>query len=257
MNLQFVKYQATGNDFIIIDGRSFKSEFSVEDISLLCHRRFGIGSDGLIIVKEHPQYDFEIVFFNPDGSQSLCGNGTRAAVKFARKHGFTENEKVNFLAFDGLHDAEILTNGEVRLHMSDVVDYRNVAEDVYVYTGSPHLVRFVNQIEDFPVVQTGSKLRYDWPEKGGTNVNFIEKTGESRLSIRTYERGVENETYSCGTGATAAAIAAGLTDMKSPVKLKTLGGLLEVEFESDPHGSFKNVFLIGPAEEVFSGVFRF
>lgn len=260
MKINFYKYQATGNDFVILDNRDLRRKFSKAEIERICDRRFGVGADGLMLIEPDSQLDFNLVYYNSDGSQSLCGNGSRAAVAFASTLGLVHG-KTSFNAYDGLHEAVLLPNGEVRLRMNDVSGIEKKAADFFINTGSPHYVRFVENVEDYEVFATGREIRYSEDFKpGGTNVNFVQLLGDNTIFVRTYERGVENETLSCGTGVTAAALAASFRGYKSPITIKTLGGQLSVEFtpvdsgaNTGQAGTFANVFLVGPAKMVFSG----
>jgi diaminopimelate epimerase len=267
LKIHFYKYQATGNDFIMIDNRSGQFSFTVDQIKLLCHRKFGVGADGLMLIEKHPSLDFNLVYYNSDGSQSLCGNGSRAAVSMAAALGMV-NGKAQFNAYDGIHEAELLPNGIVRLKMNNVKQVQQLKEDYFLNTGSPHYIKFVGSIEEYPVYQEGKAIRYsDNYKPGGTNVNFVELLSENAIFVRTYERGVENETLSCGTGVTAAALAASYKGYASPVKIGTIGGELLVEFKpgqiSPQNGSsshqigqqdtFTDIFLVGPAKLVFEG----
>jgi diaminopimelate epimerase len=253
MKIHFYKYQATGNDFVLIDNRSEKLSFSKEQIQSICHRKFGIGADGLMLIEKHPILDFNLVYYNSDGSQSLCGNGSRAAVQMAASLGVL-NGKTKFNAYDGAHEAEVLSPSLIRLKMSDVETVKISGEDLFINTGSPHYIKFVNTIEEYPVYEEGRTIRYsEFFKPGGTNVNFVELLSENSIFVRTYERGVENETLSCGTGVTAAALAASLKGYTSPIKIGTLGGELMVEFKSGQSGTFTDIFLIGPAKLVFEG----
>jgi diaminopimelate epimerase len=252
-NIHFYKYQATGNDFVIIDNRETKIVFSNEQVSQICHPKFGVGADGLMLIENHPTLNFHLEYFNKDGSKSLCGNGCRAAVQFASQLGLV-NGKAAFNAFDGPHSADILPSGDIRLKMGDVKEIQTIGEDYHIHTGSPHFIRFVTGIEDYPVFEEGKKIRYsDAFKPGGANVNFVELQPGNAIFVRTYERGVENETLSCGTGITAAAIAASLKGYTSPVKINTLGGQLTVEFKNSQSGTFQEIHLIGPAKMVFKG----
>ncbi|MDL5046738.1 diaminopimelate epimerase [Oscillatoria amoena NRMC-F 0135] len=256
MNVPFVKYQATGNDFILIDNRSGQYAFSNEQINHLCDRKFGIGADGIILIGNHPSLDFNLVYFNRDGSQSLCGNGSRAAVHFASQLGIV-NGKTRFHAYDGLHEGQPGLHDIIRIKLNDVLDVKPMDADVFINTGSPHLVRFVDAVESFPVFDEGRKIRLSerFTAHGGTNVNFAEQLPDNTLYVRTYERGVENETLSCGTGVTAAALAASQKGYQSPVKIKTRGGNLMVEFtlqSREPH--FTDIYLSGPAKKVYEGM---
>jgi len=222
-------------------------------IKRLCDRKFGIGSDGLILIEDHPQYDFEMVYINPDGSQSLCGNGSRCAVMFANSLGMINNETV-FLTIEGPLYA-LIKGKNVHLKMPDVESVNPTErDDLFINTGSPHYVKFVGDVQDIDVYQTGKMIRNSEEFKpGGTNVNFVELENANNIFVRTFERGVENETLSCGTGATASALATGLEMKSGKINIKTLGGRLTVEFEQISKGKFQNVFLIGPAEKIFEG----
>lgn len=253
MKLEFYKYQGTGNDFIMIDNR--RMIFDPGQTALvkkLCDRRFGIGGDGLILLETDSRLDFRMVYFNSDGNQSsMCGNGGRCIVQFAHDLGVIQ-DKTTFMAVDGLHDA-FLKGGLVHLKMIDVLEVEKVENDFYLNTGSPHYVQFVNEVEDFPVYAEGYKIRNnDRFRKEGTNVNFVQKLDQGHIVVRTYERGVEDETYSCGTGVTAAAVAASLSGIQPPVRVKTLGGDLQVDFQ-EQDGKFSDVYLSGPAQQVFQG----
>ncbi len=257
MKIHFYKYQATGNDFVMIDNRSGQFSFSSDQIKKICDRRFGIGADGIMLIEKHPTLDFNLIYYNSDGSSSLCGNGSRAAMHFAS---FLEmvNGRAEFNAYDGNHHAELLATGIVRLKMNDTKDLSALGNDFQINTGSPHLIRFVEEVENFPVLEEGKKIRYsDTYKEKGINVNFVELLPNNTIFVRTYERGVENETLSCGTGVTAAALAASLSGYKSPVSVKTLGGELSVEFKSGQSaaqtGTFQDIFLVGPAKMVFQG----
>ena len=269
MKIHFLKYQATGNDFVLIDNRSGKYSFSSDQIKAICDRRFGVGADGLMLIENHPSANFNLQYFNSDGSQSLCGNGSRAAVNMAASLGLV-NGKARFEAYDGMHDAEIKHNGVVRLKMNDVSEVKKTGDDYFIHTGSPHIIRFVDDVRNYPVVVEGSRIRYSEAFKpGGTNVNFVEIQVGNTIFVRTYERGVEDETLSCGTGVTAAALAASFHGLGSPLTVRTLGGELKVEFKSSQTGlpagaspspvqadqsvMFQEIYLIGPAKLVFEG----
>ncbi|GAB3330324.1 diaminopimelate epimerase [Marivirga atlantica] len=252
--IKFHKYQGTGNDFVVIDNRNHIVDRKDESIAVrLCNRKFGVGSDGLILIEDHPDYDFEMVFFNPDGSQSMCGNGSRCAVMFAKELGIIDHE-TTFLSTDGVHTATISGN-IVNLSMQDVSPEAIKSFDNHheINTGSPHYVLFTSNLKEKHVKDEGAAIRYNPTFKEqGINVNFVEKQGKEEISVRTYERGVEDETLSCGTGVTACAIAHALHGGTSPVKVNTLGGQLEVSFELIKNRAEK-VFLKGPAKKVFDG----
>jgi diaminopimelate epimerase len=253
MKIPFQKYEATGNDFVIIDNRKGEYSFSIDQIKKICDRKFGVGADGLMLIEKHPTLDFNLIYFNSDGTTSLCGNGSRAAVRMASSLGVI-NGHATFNAYDGLHDAEVLPNSIVRLKMNDVSEVKKSDNGFFINTGSPHFIQTVNNAKDFAVVEEGKKIRYSESFKpGGTNANFIELLPNNTIFVRTYERGVEDETLSCGTGVTAAAIAAKFQGYQSPVGIRTLGGELSVEFKSSQDGSFTDVYLIGPAKKVFEG----
>lgn len=253
VNLKFYKYQGTGNDFVMIDNRD--EQFPKEDtnlVAMLCHRRFGIGADGLILLENHPQYDFQMVYYNSDGNPStMCGNGGRCLVAFAKQLGVIDTS-ATFLAVDGLHKATVV-DGLVKLQMTDVDKIVDNQAYLFTDTGSPHHVQFVKELEDFNVFEEGRKIRYGIYGQAGSNVNFISENSNGSLSIRTYERGVEDETYSCGTGATAAAICLhSRNGASSPIVLHTKGGDLRVHFSFE-NKAYKEVFLEGPAQLVFEG----
>ena len=258
MKLTFYKYQGTGNDFVMIDNRqNILSKNNTNLIKSLCDRKFGIGADGLILLEnpENPGEDFKMVYFNSDGRESsMCGNGGRCIVAFAAFLGIIRKETV-FSAIDGRHEASV-EDGMVGLKMTDVSGLKETEMAVFANTGSPHHILFTEDVEQLDVRKLGSEIRYSqaYAGSGGTNVNFAELTGPGDFKVRTYERGVENETLSCGTGVTAVALAAyrtGRTRSKE-VKLQTLGGELMVSFEEEGNG-FRNIWLNGPAQQVFKG----
>jgi len=251
--MEFYKYQGTGNDFVMIDNRCGKySDLSVENIQKLCDRRFGIGADGLIKINSAENVDFDVDYYNSDGSKSFCGNGARCSVAFAHFLSIFNDNKTVFNAIDGLHEAEI--NGDiVKLRMGDVEEICKDGNDSVLDTGSPHYVKYVEDIANYKVFTEGNSIRNsgNYAEKG-INVNFVENISDDEIFVRTYERGVEDETYSCGTGVTAAALTfLQKSDLKS-VKIKTLGGDLKVYAEKNGD-SFCDIWLEGPAKQVFSG----
>ncbi|WP_370476726.1 diaminopimelate epimerase [Tamlana flava] len=255
MQQTFYKYQGTGNDFIMIDNRQQTfNKNNTKYIKSLCDRRFGIGGDGLILLENNDSLDFRMVYYNADGNEStMCGNGGRCLVAFANQLGIIKNE-CTFNAIDGLHHASI-NNGIVRLQMQDVDAIEKYENHVFLNTGSPHHVQFEKDIQDFDIKTLGAKIRYGQPyNQIGTNVNFVKKISDDSFRVRTYERGVEDETLSCGTGVTAVAIAMnyiGETE-KNLISLKVEGGDLKVSFDVE-NDSYKNVWLIGPATFVFKG----
>jgi diaminopimelate epimerase len=255
MIVKFVKYQGAGNDFIIIDNRDFQvKELKSETIKSLCDRHFGIGSDGLMLLNTHEKYDFEMDYYNADGSGStMCGNGGRCIVAFAKRIGII-SDYTRFLASDGLHEASIDNAGIVKLKMTDVIEIQQNEDSFFINTGAPHHVEFDNDLFRMDVYAKGKEIRYsDKYRKEGTNVDFVQIINNG-LKIRTYERGVENETLACGTGAVAAAIAyyQKFNLPASQIKVKVLGGELEVSFNKKDN-KYTDVFLSGPAKFIFTG----
>jgi diaminopimelate epimerase len=280
--MHFVKYQGTGNDFILIDNRELVyfeernyDEFDVIirkydniDVKTLCHPKFGIGADGLMLLQDVEGYDFEMVYYNSDGNIStMCGNGGRCIVAFAGELGILKSEKVNFLAIDGPHEALYLPNFSkekatisVELQLKNVNKILKVGNDFVLDTGSPHYVQFVENIDEIDIIKKAHLIRYGERYRAeGINVNFVEIIDAETIKVRTYERGVENETLSCGTGVTASSISflsklKNLTTGIYTVNVNTPGGALQVRFfYSNLDNEFQNVTLIGPAVKVFEG----
>lgn len=257
MRIQFHKYQGTGNDFVIIDNRKeLYPLLSNEQVNFLCNRRFGIGADGLMMLNKHKAYDFEMVYFNADGREgSMCGNGGRCLVKFASDMGLIKTT-YHFIAVDGQHEASVHIDGTVALKMNDVPQVKHENGRYILDTGSPHFIEMSNDVMRLDVAKKGREIRYSPRfEKEGINVNFVEQRPDAdKIIVRTYERGVEAETLSCGTGVTAAAIVSYHNDNGfNRVEVQTLGGHLSVEYDK-VGDSFKNVWLNGPAQKVFEGV---
>ena len=259
MALKFWKYQGTGNDFVLLDDRT--STFNRSDsqlISKICDRKFGVGADGLILLELEEGYDFKMTYFNADGNESsMCGNGGRCIVAFAKKLGIIE-DSCHFLAIDGPHEAKIKGGEFVELKMSDVKEVNHKEDHFVLNTGSPHFVTFVEDIDDINVVENGQAIRYsELYRKEGINVNFVEKT-KTGIFVATYERGVEDETLSCGTGVTAAAISnykSNPIESNKKVNIQTKGGAISVHFDTADATSFQDIWLCGPATLVFEGVF--
>ena len=254
MQIEFYKYQGTGNDFILLDNR--QGNFPINDtkrVSRMCDRHFGIGADGLILLEDDPVVDFHMVYYNSDGRiGSLCGNGGRCMVSFARDLGIIDSS-ATFRASDGLHSATI-EGDTVSLKMNDVKEIREKPNYLFLDTGSPHHVQLVGNLEQLPVKEEGARLRYGLYGKKGSNINFVEPVSKNTFAIRTYERGVEDETLSCGTGVTAVALAMhhlGKAD-NTEIQINTRGGQLMVRFETQA-GGYRNIFLKGPARQVFKG----
>jgi diaminopimelate epimerase len=255
MNLKFIKYQGAGNDFILVDNR--QRLFDNLDVKSLCHPKFGIGADGLMLLQNVSGYDFEMVYYNSDGNKStMCGNGGRCIVDFAHSLDIVR-QSTTFKAIDGRHDA-LWSEDNVELQMKEVDVVEQLADDFELNTGSPHYVSFISNLEEKDIVGDAKKIRYSEPYlKEGINVNFVEIIDHSNIKVRTYERGVENETLSCGTGVTASAICLsrrlGFKDGEHLVHIQTPGGHLSVRFTL-ANGRYIDVWLIGPARKVYEGI---
>jgi len=257
MELHFHKYQGTGNDFIILDNRHL--HFPKNDTNLvarLCDRRYGIGADGLLLLEDDNSSDFNMIYFNSDGNLgSMCGNGGRCLVAFANTLGLVDG-KVNFLASDGLHEAKI-KGEQVSLKMSDVAMIDKKKKSFFLDTGSPHHVQLVEDLKNFEVSKEGRRIRYGVYGEKGSNINFVKQLSPDTFMVRTYERGVEDETYSCGTGVTAVALAMHYAEKtkNTKVNIRTRGGDLSVRFKA-VEGGYKDVFLEGPATFVYKGTMQ-
>lgn len=256
MLVDFFKYQGTGNDFIVLDNRkAHYDQLSDKQVKLMCDRHFGIGADGLMMLSESETSDFEMTYYNADGkSSSLCGNGSRCIVKFAEMLGIHKDTYL-FKASDGLHKAEIDRNGIVRLKMNNVNEVENHFEYFVLNTGSPHYVKPSAEVKDMDIVELGRAIRYSHRfAKEGINVNFVEELASDEIFVRTYERGVENETLSCGTGVTASALISAHNDYGfNRVEVHTPGGRLSVEYDKIDDDHYKNIWLSGPADMVYKG----
>ncbi|MFL0354456.1 diaminopimelate epimerase [Xanthomarina sp. GH4-25] len=255
MEFTFYKYQGTGNDFVMIDNRQqVFDKTNTNLVAKLCDRRFGVGADGLILLENHSKLDFKMVYFNADGNEStMCGNGGRCIVAFAKQLGIIENQ-ATFEAIDGLHQA-IIEHEVIKLQMQDVDLVENYQQHQFLDTGSPHHVQLETNLKALAIKEVGSKIRYGHPyNEAGVNVNFVKKLSSDSFQVRTYERGVEDETLSCGTGVTAVALAMFETGetLSHLVNLETEGGKLQVSFEKHDN-MYKNIWLIGPATYVFNG----
>lgn len=255
--MKFYKYQGTGNDFILIDNRTnFFDKENVSYIRNLCDRRFGIGADGLILLENDDQTDFKMIYYNADGNiSSMCGNGGRCIVAFAKNLNVFSGNDTHFMAPDGIHYATINPDKTISLKMNDISEIKIEKDFVFLNSGSPHHIMFVNNITDIDVKKQGASIRYStlYLEKGGTNVNFVEQIDENCFKIRTYERGVEDETLSCGTGATAVAVAMYHTQKTGSESVKILveGGELYINFEKKDF--YQKIYLTGKATAVFEG----
>lgn len=250
--MNFYKYQGTGNDFVIIDNRENQFLKDPDYIQHLCDRRFGVGADGLILLENDAKTDFRMVYYNADGYEStMCGNGGRCIVAFAA-HLNIITDTTTFIAIDGLHEAR-MNGGMVKLKMSDVESIENGENCFVLNTGSPHHVAIVEEVENYDVFTKGNKIRNSATYRpDGINVNFAEQISEDELFVRTYERGVEDETLSCGTGATAAALSFMQNQNLAAMRVKVRGGNLKVYAEKHGQG-FRNIWLEGPATLVFEG----
>ena len=248
------KYQGTGNDFVIVDNRDNTYNLSKKEISTICDRRFGIGADGFMFLEKHDTYDFVMRYFNADGGEaSMCGNGGRCIVAFAKQIGII-TKKTTFLAVDGIHEATI-ENNNVSIKMQDVNSIELFDNNYFMNTGSPHFVKFIDSPIDFNTYEQGKKIRYsDLFAKEGVNVNFVSYI-DNGINVLTYERGVEDETFSCGTGVVASCIASYINDKSkgTDIMVETKGGKLNVSFDYISNNLVENIWLTGPAQEVFEG----
>jgi len=253
MKISFYKYQGTGNDFVMIDGRENQLDLTKKQIQEICDRRFGIGADGVIILKNHDDCDFEMDYYNADGSQSFCGNGSRCAQAFANKIDIVRGDSY-FKAIDGFHHGKAIEYF-FATQMKDVDEVQKLEKDYFIHTGSPHYIRYVDDVEKIDVEKEGAAIRNSEPyKKDGVNVNFV-SIGKKVLNVRTFERGVEAETFSCGTGVTAVAMSFLVKENthQPSVSIKTKGGKLQIDLERTAEHQFENVWLIGPAKEVYAG----
>ena len=256
MKIEFYKYQGAGNDFILLDNRTnLYDNLAERQIEFMCDRHFGIGADGVMLLNNKEGYDFEMKYFNANGAEgSMCGNGGRCMVRFAHRMGI-HKPKYHFIAADGEHKADIDIHDVVRLKMKDVNFVEVHSNHFILNTGSPHYVKPIRNVAEMDVKTSGKMIRYSKDfEKEGINVNFIETLDRDRIYVRTYERGVEDETLSCGTGVTASALVCAHNDNGfNRVEVKTPGGNLSVEYDKIDENNFENIYLIGPADFVFKG----
>ena len=253
--MNFSKYQGTGNDFIIIDNRSKGIILTTEQVANLCNRKFGIGADGLMLLQEKQGYDFEMIYYNSDGKVgSMCGNGGRCLTQFAFDCGI-KKDKYKFIASDGEHESFFAENNWIHLKMKNVNEIVDCSGDYILNTGSPHYVKSVSDVAAINVFKEGREIRYSKEfEQEGINVNFVEQTDEDNIYVRTYERGVEDETLSCGTGVTASALIFFHNEVGfNRIEVATKGGNLAVEFDKTGEQSFENIWLCGSAIFVFKG----
>ncbi len=251
MQLQFSKYQGTGNDFILIDDRKEKFPKKNQVIKKLCDRKFGVGADGLILIQNHPNVDYKMIYFNSDGSQSLCANGSRCGFAYARTLEMVQ-DVATFKTTDGVHKIKF-QNNLIHFQLFDVEYIKKLENNQwYVDIGSPHHI-VITQEEQKNIIEEGRKIRNlpVYSNQNGTNVNFAQPL-KNKISIRTYERGVEDETLSCGTGATSVGLVASEMGYKSPVMIETKGGVLMVSFRKLEKG-FSDIWLAGSVEKTFDG----
>lgn len=257
--IEFSKYQGCGNDFIIIDNRKNDIDLIKKQIEDLCHRRFGIGADGLMLLGLENGFDFTMKYYNSDGNaSSFCGNGGRCIIQFAIDLEIIQSNQVKFQFGKSTYSAEIFDNKLIALSMINVDEITRIENDVFFNTGSPHYLHFVENVDDFDLIPFAKSIRYSDQFPQGINVNIVEPISEYILKMRTYERGVEDETFSCGTGVTAAAIAYNylLAEDSEDIQVRTKGGNFQVNFSRN-EDLYSNVKLIGPAKFVFKGSFNF
>lgn len=257
MDIKFSKYQGTGNDFIIINNISnFFPKDNNKLISKLCDRKFGIGADGLILIDNHSSLPFEMTYYNSDGFiGSMCGNGARCSVHFSFLNKIIKS-KTKFNAFDGIHNG-IVDHDLINISMSDVIGFEKYEDYLFIDSGSPHLVKYVQDVNSIDLINVSQKIQHSNQFKEGINVNFISKNTDNSFQIRTYERGVEDETLSCGTGAVAAAIALNILSLadSSEINLKTKGGLLNIKFKKSKN-KYTDIYLSGKVKKVFDGIIK-
>lgn len=254
--ITFYKYEGTGNDFIIIDNRDNHFDKNNKELVMkMCNRKFGAGSDGLILIEKSSDSDFEMVFFNPDGSKSFCGNGSRCVVAFAKKLGII-SDTCNFRAVDGLHTGKINSDGSISISVKNVNGVEKDNIHFFIDTGSPHYIVYVNDLDKVNIVARAQTIRFSERFKdAGTNVNFVQEV-DNHIKVRTYERGVENETLSCGSGVTACALSYAITHPGiNECLVETGGGNLKVNFISGESDTFTAVILTGPAHFIYKGEF--
>ncbi len=260
----FSKYHGTGNDFVMVDNRSLEMNTDLPEFyERLCHRRFGVGADGVIFLQNHADYDFEMIYLNADGRPtSMCGNGGRCIAAFAYRLGVkpAQSGMYRFLAIDGEHQTKVEESGWVSLQMKDVLKIDKCNQDWVLDTGSPHYVQFVEDVASLDVFNEGRFIRNsDAFREAGINVNFVERL-EDKIHVATYERGVEDETFSCGTGVVASSIAV-VAQGENPagkyaIDIQTKGGQLQVSFEKTANGAFRDIWLTGQTAHVFDGKFN-
>jgi len=256
MIVNFHKYQGAGNDFVIIDNRTNSITDKKEVLAIkLCDRKFGVGSDGLIFIENTDEANFLVDFLNPDGSRSFCGNGSRCGVQFALDNDVFSGGKTSFLANDGIHFAEV-KKSSINVEMKNVDKVKKINLDYFAETGSPHYVSYFDSIQELDMIEFGQEIRYS-PQysENGTNVNAVEILGHNHIKVRTYERGVENETLACGTGVTACALSYAILNNidNDTIDIDAVGGKLKVSFVKEKDDSFSNIWLEGPASFVFKG----
>lgn len=257
MQIKFTKYEGTGNDFLLLNNLDgYFSNLTIEQIQKMCKRRFGVGADGLIKINLSEKASFYMDYYNADGSQSFCGNGARCAVHFAKEIGIDLSDTIKFEAIDGIHEASI-EGGLVKLKMIDVPSIDKKGDAFELYTGSPHYIQLSDDISTKHVISLGRSIRFSEPYKEqGINVNVLKEIDSNHIAIATYERGVEDETLSCGTGATACALLWDFISSESlnEVFVKVKGGELSVQFERNQQDGYSNIYLIGPATKVYDGI---
>lgn len=255
MQVKFSKYHGAGNDFIMIDGRTLSRQLMEDEIAFLCHRHFGVGADGLIIVDPDSNQDFIMRFHNADGSSgAMCSNGSRCAIKFASRIGY-EFDRAKFSCCGIPYVGKIYSRHLIGTSFPDQVSCTVHESGYHLNNGAPHFVIFVDRLTSVNPREVGRNWRYHQDfMPTGVNVNFIEVLDENELEIVTYERGVEDLTLACGTGALASAMAYVQKENKSgsqELSLESDGGTLTVKLNRTTTG-YSNIEVLGPAEEVFS-----
>lgn len=253
----FFKYHGAGNDFVFLDERGLSTPLDDSLVRQLCHRRFGVGADGVLLLSPNDRYDFELTLYNADGQKgSLCGNGSRCAVHAAFRMGFVD-ERCTFITYDGVHRARMHSDGTIGVMLNNPSEITTIGDHYFCDTGSPHIVLYEENVDEADVPGRGKQLRNDESiHEGGSNVNFVEEKADDVLKVRTFERGVEEETWSCGTGAVACALVqAHRKDISGDhiIAIEQLGGTLSVSFSRDEDGAFEDIWLRGPVASPFQG----
>ena len=255
MLINFYKYQSSGNSFLLVDDLQNKINLNKSQIVKLCDFSYGVGSDGLIIIKPSKESDFELQFFNPDGSKGFCGNGSLCALDFLKNKKFINNY-CNFVAFDGIHEAKI--NNDIYLKMKNINFYEKINNDYYINSGAPHYIRFIDHnLKRIDIVNESMIIKNnDFLKKNPCNIDFISLEDKGVIYVRTFEKGVDRETLSCGTGAIASAIAFSIKKNLKIDYVRMKGGILKVDYKKNKNNTFSDIYLIGNPKKVFNGEIR-